>query len=192
MKSRIKITATERVDYRKIILSSLALTGVVTMAIFAPNAIQAIKLFDNRKRHHLPYYLRGKAEKLKDQGHIRFINKSGTTYIEITAQGLSLLERYRIEELLLEARNRKWDGQWRIIIFDIKEYRRGVRDQLRRELASFGFVRLQNSVWVFPYDCEELIILLKADLKIGRDLIYIVSNKVEGDVLLRQRFGLTV
>lgn len=53
-----------------------------------------------------------------------------------------------------------------------------------------GFVRLQDSVWVYPYDCEDFINLIKTDFKIGKDLLYIVADKIEGDKSLVKFFKL--
>ena len=53
-----------------------------------------------------------------------------------------------------------------------------------------GFMRLQDSVWIYPYDCEDLLTLLKADFKVGRDMLYMVVDQLEYDVSLKVRFGL--
>src|SRR3989344_5509248 len=51
-------------------------------------------------------------------------------------------------------------------------------------------LKLQNSVWVYPYDCEDFISLLKADFKIGKDVLYIIVEKLENDWHLRKFFNL--
>lgn len=53
-----------------------------------------------------------------------------------------------------------------------------------------GFIRLQDSVWIYPYDCEDLLTLLKADLKVGKDLLYMIVDSLEGDAKIRLFFGL--
>ena len=53
-----------------------------------------------------------------------------------------------------------------------------------------GFVRLQDSVWVFPYDCEDFVSLVKAELKIGSAILYMVVEHIENDKHLRAHFGL--
>jgi len=45
---------------------------------------------------------------------------------------------------------RRWDGRWRLILFDVPEARRGARTRLRRYLRDRGFGYLQNSVWITP------------------------------------------
>ena len=54
-----------------------------------------------------------------------------------------------------------------------------------------GFVRLQDSVWVYPYDCEDLITLLKADFRVGKDVLYLIVDSIENDKYLRAEFNLT-
>lgn len=54
-----------------------------------------------------------------------------------------------------------------------------------------GFVRIQNSVWVYPYDCEELIAFIRADLRLGKGLLYIVAEGIEYDKHLRTHFKLS-
>jgi|SRR5581483_4936158 len=46
--------------------------------------------------------------------------------------------------------SRRWDGGWRVILFDIPTAREAFRMQLRRYLLSRGFGCLQGSVWVTP------------------------------------------
>jgi CRISPR-associated endonuclease Cas2 len=77
-----------------------------------------------------------------------------------------------------------------MLIFDISEKRRGTRDKVRNTLISIGFIHLQDSVWVYPYDCEDLITLLKADFMIGKDLLYVIADKIENDIELHKKFGL--
>src|SRR3989344_3897454 len=57
-------------------------------------------------------------------------------------------------------------------------------------LTQIVFLKLQNSVWLYPYDCEDLISLLKADFKIGKDVLYMIVEKLENDWHLRKTFNL--
>ena len=53
---------------------------------------------------------------------------------------------------VLEIDQEKWDGFWRVIIFDIPESKRSSRDSLRKEILKQGFGRLQNSTYISPYE----------------------------------------
>ena len=61
---------------------------------------------------------------------------------------------------------------------------------MRRTIESVGFVKLQQSVWVYPYDCEDFITLMKADFKIGKDVLYVIADKIEYDRPLKEMFEL--
>src|SRR6185503_18936296 len=54
-----------------------------------------------------------------------------------------------------EARwRRKWDGQWRMVMFDLPNTQVAVRNRLRCRLRRQGFGFLQNSVWISPDPME--------------------------------------
>ena len=53
-----------------------------------------------------------------------------------------------------------------------------------------GIRRLQDSVWVYPYDCEDIITLLKTDFGVGKYLLYMIVDELENDKHLREDFGL--
>jgi len=47
------------------------------------------------------------------------------------------------------------DGQSCIVVFDVPEDRRDVRQQIRRLLKQSGFVSIQRSVWASPFDAAK-------------------------------------
>lgn len=51
--------------------------------------------------------------------------------------------------------SRKWDGRWRMVLFDIPVARDSHRKRLRRYLHDRGLGCLQGSVWVTPDPLEE-------------------------------------
>ena len=119
-----------------------------------------------------------------------FIDKEGgKNYVRLTKKGEEKLARYDLGELKVE-RPKRWDGKWRLVIFDIRERRRSTRDLLRQQLQGLGLVRLQNSVWVYPYDFSEITVLFKADAAVGKDILYLTVEELENDGWLRRRFGL--
>ena len=86
--------------------------------------------------------------------------------------------------------HKRWDGKWRILIFDIPERRKILREKIRNTLHSVGFVRLQDSVWAYPYDCEDFVALLKADFRVGNDLLYMIVEELEGGRRLQEQFDI--
>lgn len=75
-------------------------------------------------------------------------------------------------------------------MFDIPERRKKDRDQLRRTMIDAGFLCFQDSVWIFPYDCEDLVTLLKVDMRLGDAVRYGILEKLENDRAARNHFKL--
>jgi DNA-binding transcriptional regulator PaaX len=180
----------KRTNIQKIILSSIATAGILSVALLAPNALQVLKpLGLDKKLKNFKNDTNRSLSGLLSSGLVVFIEKDGKKYLKLTEKGK--LKLIRLEKSNFELKKpKKWDKKWRIVIFDIPQKRRLQRDNLRFTLKQIGFIRLQNSVWVYPYDCEELITLLKLDSKMGRELLYIIAEKIENDKLLKKYFEL--
>lgn len=175
---------------RDALLASIAVSGVVLVASIAPNALAQLRYLPAMKRAQLRYRAKTTLGRLAAQGLIEFEKRDGKNYVHITSAGQKALALEQQKASLTEGKKRRWDKRWRVVIFDISERRRRVRDRLRIIMRELGFARLQNSVWVYPYDCEDLVALLKADLKIGLAVLYMVVEHIENDKHLRAQFGL--
>ncbi len=81
-----------------------------------------------------------------------------------------------------------WDGKWRVVIFDVWENARIKRNLLRNEIKYFGFIQLQRSVWIYPYECSDFIELLKTDLSFGKNIRYMTVESLDHDENLRRFF----
>jgi len=172
-------------NLQKIILNTIAVAGVISIGLVAPNVIGAmgkLGILPNPRRKE---YVASSASKLVKRGLLKF--EDG--YYQLTTQGEKILRRWELVDYKLE-RPKKWDGKWRMVIFDIPEKKKKIRKQISELFGQAGLHRLQDSVWVYPYDCEEIIGLLKTDFGIGKDLLYIIANEIENDRHLRTEFNL--
>ncbi len=177
-----------KIDFKKIILMTVATAGILTVAVLAPNALQVLGPFlKNKKKYNLKYYLNQKTKKLVTDGLLKIDTKDGKQFISLTEKGERKLQFYKIKE---KKKNIKWDGKWRVVTFDVWERTRSKRDLLRIEIKNFGFVQLQRSVWIYPYPCAEFIELLKTDLSFGKNIRYMVVEKLDHDENLKKNFGL--
>lgn len=78
------------------------------------------------------------------------------TMFRLTTQGVVNLEadRYSVSSdasILMHTISKDRDGIWKMVIFDIPETQRHVRNVLRAKLVSLGFKKWQNSIWMSPY-----------------------------------------
>lgn len=175
---------------RDALLASIALSGIVLVASIAPNALAQLRYLPAMKRAQLRYRAKTTLGRLAMQGLIAFEERGGKRYARITPAGRKVLAFEEQKAVLQNKKKRRWDQRWRVIIFDIPERRRKIRDRLRITMRELGFARLQDSVWVYPYDCEDLMALLKADLKIGMAVLYMIVEHIENDKHLRAHFSL--
>lgn len=114
--------------------------------------------------------------------------RGGRVLYALSYEGEKLAKSIRVKLEL--AKSRRWDGKWRLLIFDIPEKVRGRRDFFRKELKSLGFFPLQKSVWVYPHRLPKDFLDLWDDFLLGKELILIESAKIEGDTELRSFFAL--
>ena len=54
-------------------------------------------------------------------------------------------------KLLLVRKNPTRDGKWKLVIFDVPEKHKKVRNILRAKLKQLHFKKWQNSIWASPY-----------------------------------------
>lgn len=87
--------------------------------------------------------------------------EDGTIALFPTKEGEIEAKRHQIVSRALSIKKRKkWDGKWRVVVFDVPEKKRTFRDIIREHLKAIGFKKLQHSVFIFPYPCEPEILAL--------------------------------
>ncbi len=127
---------------------------------------------------------------MKKRGYVNFQRKNGQAFISLTKEGKKKAGKYVIDELQIE-KPRRWDRKWRIVVFDIPNATRLTREVLRGKLIEFGFYKLQQSIWIFPYDCEKQIMLLRKFFGLtSKHLQLIVAEKMEDELKLKKLFKL--
>lgn len=78
---------------------------------------------------------------------------NGSILISLTEKGK--LRALNIRFRRLANKKERWDGKWRMVAFDIpNEFRKG-RDALHYRMRMGGFYELQESLFLYPYDCKE-------------------------------------
>ena len=76
---------------------------------------------------------------------------------------------------------RRWDGRWRLILFDVPEAKHSVRTRLRRYLQNHGFGYLQHSVWITPDPVTEQRALLAEGPVDVESLILLQAHPCAGE-----------
>ena len=175
----------KRKNLQYAILQTVGAIGILSIALMAPNVVGALGKLGILPNKRQKEYISSSASKLVKRGLLSYENGRYC----LTSQGEKILRHWQFADFKLE-RPKKWDKKWRIMIFDIPEKKRVVRNQITMFFRQAGIRRFQDSVWIYPYDCEDIITLLKTDFGIGKYLLYLIVDEVENDKYLREEFGL--
>ncbi|MEK7176194.1 MAG: hypothetical protein AAB695_02350 [Patescibacteria group bacterium] len=172
-------------NLQKIILQAIIVAGVLSTAMVVPNvliALDRLGIIPNKRQKE---YISSSASKLAKRGLLYF---DGRMY-RPTTEGERTLRRWVFSDFKLK-KPRRWDGKWRVMVFDIPEKKRIIRNDLTALFRAADIYRLQDSVWIYPYDCEDIITLLKTDFGVGKYLLYMIVEELENDKYLRNWFDL--
>jgi phenylacetic acid degradation operon negative regulatory protein len=93
--------------------------------------------------------------RLRKEGWLSSRREGRETVYALTEAAWSLLDEGR--ERIFHRAQGPWDGQWHMVIYSVPESERGLREQLRKKLAWFGFGPLSSSVWLSPHDRVGLV-----------------------------------
>lgn len=154
-------------------------------ATMLPEIIKLIIKNKNEKKKFCSTFSR-----LKKQGLIKIINRNGQIYISLTKEGKNKAGKYQFDSLAIK-RPRKWDDKWRILIFDIEERHRERREALRGKLKQLSLFKLQDSVWIHPFDFQKEHDLLRSFFGLtNEEMQIIIADKIENDKKIKQFFKL--
>lgn len=110
-----------------------------------------IRLFE--EFGHNGQSVRAAISRMSKQGWIESRKEGNKSYYFLTERGEA-----RIEEAanrIFKLQPLKWDGRWRMLMYNIPEVKRSVRDELRKELVWSGFGSMANSCWISPNNLEK-------------------------------------
>ena len=174
----------------KEILHVLAAAGTVGLMFVAPGAGAVVGSMLLGNNSYRSWRTRQLLERLAKQKYVSVEEKdNGKVTVKITKQGMIRAITYELESMRLEKLT-KWDGKWRVIIFDIPEKSRHVRDVFRMRLRQLGLYRLQESVYVSPYPCFNEVEFLRELYGVAFTVRYLLVEKLEDDAFLKRHFQL--
>ena len=127
-------------------------------------------------------YRKGLMRQLQNLERRQFLESTDTTSQDRLYR---LTEAGRIHALggrdPVERWGRSWDGQWRLVMFDVPVGKDSAREKLRRHLRGRAFGCLQNSVWISPDPVpEERALLAEGEINVG-SLILMEARPCAGE-----------
>ncbi|MFQ5661689.1 MAG: hypothetical protein ACE5F2_00340 [Candidatus Paceibacteria bacterium] len=174
-------------DIAKAVLKGLVLGGIVVAVVALPGMAPVLNLFGNDKRKKEK--IRRTLKQLEKKRFVKMYYKDNKELVEITEKGKKRLLQYDYDDIKIKIPKR-WDGLWRIVIFDVPENRKKARDSINIKLKELGFYSIQKSTFIFPYECKNEIDFIKEHLFVRKYVDYIVAKSIENEIKLKKIFNI--
>jgi len=88
-------------------------------------------------------------ERLASNGYLKKSKKDAGIEFLLIASGRNEIPK---EPTHVPRPNKSWDRKWRMVLVDIPEQKRRLRDKFSAKLKEMGFARMQNSVYISVHD----------------------------------------
>lgn len=179
------------------LLMFLAIGAVACGGAVLPGVLKAIKDFSDDKNWQNQFPKKKIANALaylKHEKLVEIIADDGErTRVLLTNKGQKRVLEYSIDTLEIKKPN-KWDGKWRILIFDIpskpKIYNLA-REALRNKIKELGFYQMQKSTWAYPYECEDELLFIAEAFEVQKHIEILTVEKMLHENLLKHKFHLS-
>ena len=169
----------------KVIVVGGAVMIAATNPMFGAKVIGAIqKEFKKRKWKKFQddlYYLKRRGFIDVEQ------NPDGSYSVQPTIAGRRQCKTYNLDDISIPI-PKKWDKNWRVVIFDIPSTKQKGRLALLSKLKELGFILLQKSVWVFPFECRNEIAVLARAFEVDRYIQYLTCSSISANEYLIDEF----
>ncbi len=140
----------------KSLLAFASIAGILTIAAVAPNVFgaygkmkkgQGSRLYERR-------VFKEELERLRHQGLVRARKTAQGYEVFITPKGKKHIIRESLKSLHI-SKPAKWDRTWWLVAFDIPRKYNAGRNALRERLKQIGMEKLQASIFISRYPCDE-------------------------------------
>ncbi len=177
-----------RNERTKMILNILLGIGLLTTAVVAPNALQLFKYFtpkNNRDR----WKIKQTFIRLENNGFVKKKITKGEDYYTLTLLGDKRAKRYKLDSMKIKSQ-KKWDGLWRVVMFDVPEDKKQARRAINLVLKKLGCVQYQKSVFISPFPCVKEIDFIGECFDARKYLRVITACDMEGATKFKKVFNI--
>jgi len=176
---------------KELILDLLKAGAILTVAFMAPGSAKLFvqdQHYRKWKDFHRPLLVRN-IKNLQRKGLVQMYETKEGTVVRITDKGKTETLKYDVDKIKIE-RPDYWDGKWRLIMFDIGNDKKDIRELFREKLKQLEFYPFQESVFIFPFPCLKEIKYLREVFEIPDEVKIVVADSVENDEDLRAMYRL--
>lgn len=113
----------------------------------------------------------------------------GIVNLTLTTEGRKRILRYMPDNMTIKKPSR-WDGLWRLVMFDIPEKKSLGRVAFRKKLKDLGFHPIQKSVFIHPYECKDEIDFIVEIFNLTPYIRFARVKDIDTELDLKKRFNL--
>lgn len=125
-----------------------------------------------------PGTVRVSMSRLKQEGWFTTRREGRETVYVLSERMLDILTHGRPR--IFRRNVQPWSGRWTMVIYQVPEFDRAVRERLRKQLAWTGFGQLSPSTWLAPHDLSKEAKDIAARNKRARfDVLWCGSDNTE-------------
>ncbi len=174
----------------RVLLGLLLVGGIISVGIVAPKMLGVLGQLASRRRFFERKSFIKTKDYLKKQGYIELLpTKDETKYIlQLTTKGEQRILVEQMSRRKIKADPKQWDGRWRLVLFDIPEKHKSIREALRKRLCAMGLCPLQDSVFASPFPIKEEVAALSEFLGINDGVRYVEATEIGDDEDLKEFF----
>lgn len=167
---------------------------VLAVVLTAPGSARGFRFALDREEYpdsrlYNERYLTRNIRRLEKQKDVSIRQENDTAIISLTSQGKKKILKYAINDFIIEKPSR-WDGKWRVVIYDVPRTSNKLREILRNTLKGLGFLKIQESVYVIPYECSQQIEFIRHYYRLGEIMNLLTVTKMDYERAYREYFGI--
>jgi len=174
------------------LLLLLAAGTLIPAALILPNLPKAMRPLLRKLQKDLetrPDAIHKSFRALKRRRLIEIRKKDDKTMLVLSELGKKRVLHFKEEGITID-KPKRWDGSWRLVLFDIPEKYKKEREAFRAKLKGLNFYQLQKSCFVHPYECKDEIDFITELFGISPYVNFVVARSVEGEGELRNYYNL--
>lgn len=165
----------KRLRVRDKLLFAVAIFGDLYFEVAEPVSAQLGKMKGVLPPDYKSTDFTGAVSRMLRTGYIEKIVRNGESYLRLTNTAKNKLTR---DFSFFSWRQKKWDGLWRIVFYDVPEENKSAREKLQAKLCELGFGMAKESTYITPYDVAEDLREFLVEQKLGEFVFVCVAKQL--------------
>ena len=115
--------------------------------------------------------------------------KDGTTTLVLSKNGKKETLTFNIDKMEIK-KPKNWDKKWRLVMFDIPEKLKKLREAIRYHFKKIGLIEFQKSVFISPYPCNKEVEFILEFYNTRRFVRFVLAEEIDNELHLMKKFDL--